>query len=98
VDVTVHNDMLGPITVSADIDGAFPGLSYKWNRKQIPAGETGILTLICKPADSAAKPTLTVRVSVDPTNQVIPIRVSFAIPPEIEKLIPPEARTNPLKQ
>ena len=98
VDVAVRNDMQGSIRVSADIDGAFPGLSYKWDKKEIPAGSTGILTLICKPKDRAAKPSLTVRVSIDPTNQVVPIRVTFAIPPEIEKLIPPAARTNPLQQ
>lgn len=91
-EVRIKNGMPGVITLRADIDGAFPGLTYKLDKTQLGNGETAVLTLTCTPKDRVAKPSLTARITVEPTGKVIPIEMTFAIPPEIEKLIPKEAR------
>ncbi len=95
--VHVSNGMQGNITLRADIDGAFPGLSLEFDQTTIAAGKAATLTIKCDPKDKAAKPTLTARIYVDPTNQIIPVKLMFAIPPEIEKMIPKEARPNRTK-
>jgi len=96
-EVRIHNGMSGSITVQADLDGGFAGLTMKLDRQTVPAGGDAVLTFTCEPKDRVAKPTLTARISVDPTNQVIPIKLTFAIPPELEKLIPKDARPKPIQ-
>lgn len=94
-EVKIINGMQGPISISADINGRFPGLTFSLDKKDLKAGESATLTFVCDPKDRVAKPTLTATISVEPINQVIPITLLFAIPPEIEKLIPKEARPKP---
>ena len=57
--------------------------------------DTAVLKINCEPKDRSAKPTLTARITVEPTNQVFTVRVTFAIPPEVEKQIPKSARPAP---
>lgn len=92
--VRISNGMQGNITLRADIDGAFPGLSLEFDKTTVPAGQLATLTIKCDPKDKSAKPTLTARIYVEPISQVIPVKLMFAIPPEIEKMIPKEARPN----
>lgn len=94
-EVTITNGMQGSIALRADIDGRFPGLSFKLSKTELKAGETATLRITCEPKDRVAKPTLTARIYVEPISQIIPIQLTFAIPPEIEKLIPKEARQPP---
>jgi hypothetical protein len=91
-EVTITNGMQGPITIRADINGRFPGLTHSLDRTVLPAGESALLRVVCEPKDRVAKPTLTAHVFVEETGQVIPIRLLFAIPPEVEKQIPKELR------
>jgi hypothetical protein len=91
-EVHIKNGMLGPVRLSVNIDGAFPGLSAQLDKTEVKGGDTAVLKIACEPKDKSAKPTLTARVTVQPTEQVLNIRLTFAIPPEIEKLIPPSAR------
>jgi hypothetical protein len=87
-EVHIKNGMLGPVQLSVDIDGGFPGLSATLDKTQVKAGDTATLKFVCEPKDRSAKPTLTARVTVQPTNQVLAIKLTFAVPPEVEKLIP----------
>lgn len=86
-EVTVSNQMPGSINLSLDYAG-FAGFKATLDRKSIGSGETARIRLECKPANKAAKPTLTVRLMVEPTGQAIPIRVTFSVPPEVEAKLP----------
>ncbi len=94
-EVKIFNKMQGPITLRAEIDGAFPGLTFKLDKTEVKAGDSATLQIRFKPKDRVAKPSLTARVYVEPTAQVLPVKLTFAIPPEIEKLIPKDARPKP---
>ena len=90
--------MQGPITVSANIDHAFPGLTYSFDKTEVKAGETATLTVKCEPKNRAPKPTLTILIRVETTDQVYPVKLTFAIPPEVEKQLPPALRPKPPAQ
>jgi len=92
-DVLIKNGMPGSVTLRVTPDTTFKGFSYTLDKANLNAGETAKLTLRCDPADKTAKPTLKLRIFVEPISQQIPITVKFAIPPDIEKMIPKEART-----
>ena len=91
-EVTITNGMQGSISLRADIDGRFPGLTFNLSKTDLKAGETATLKIVYEPKDRVAKPALTARIYVEPINQVIPVQLIFSIPPEVEKLIPKEAR------
>jgi hypothetical protein len=97
-EIHIVNGMLGPIELSADIDHAFPGLTYKLDKTKLKAGETATLTIRCEPKNRAPKPTLTANIRVETTNQVYPVKLTFAIPPEMEKQLPPALRPKPPAQ
>lgn len=86
-EVRVTNGLQGIVNVRADLDGVFPGVTWKFDRTQIQPGEVGILTVSCTPKDKAPKPTLTLRIFVEPTGQVLPVKITFAVPPEIQSVI-----------
>ena len=86
-EVTVSNAMPGSIGLSLSYNG-FPGFKARLDRTELGAGESARVLLECKPEDQRPKPTLTLQLTVEPTGQVIPIRVLFAVPPEIEKKLP----------
>ena len=85
--VTVKNGINGYIDVRVDPDGVPPGFSAKFDKTKIPAYGEAKLTLSYDPKDKAAKATASVRITVEQTSQMFPIRVTFAVPPELEKLI-----------
>jgi hypothetical protein len=91
-EVRVRNGMQGEIKLRIGMDGAFAGLTAKLDKETLSAGDTAVLTFICKPKDKSAKPMVSAQVIVEPTQQVIPIKLTFAIPPEVEKTIPKELR------
>lgn len=92
-EVHVKNGMPGPVTLRVDVDGAFPGFSASVDKETLPAGETAVVTFTCKPNDRVAKPTLTARIYVEPVSRVLPIKLTFAIPPEVEKMLPKTLKT-----
>ena len=94
-EVHIKNGMLGPVHLSVNIDGAFPGLIAHLDKADVKGGDTAVLKIACDPKDRSAKPALTARVMVQPTQQELNIRLTFAIPPEVEKMIPPSARPAP---
>jgi hypothetical protein len=85
--VTVTNNMPGQISLSLD-HLPMAGFTAKLDRTTLKAHESAKITLECKPEDKAAKRALDVYVKVAPLNHSLPIHVIFAIPPEIEKMLP----------
>jgi hypothetical protein len=94
-EVKITNGMQGSISLRAEIDGRFPGLNFALDKTVLKAGEVATLKITCDPKDRVPKPTLTARVFVDPTGQVLPVTLYFAVPPEIEKQIPKDIRPKP---
>lgn len=86
--VTVSNKSGGIVKVAFEYEAIIPGFVAQFDKKEIPAGGTAVLKLSIQPKDKVAKPTITGRLLVEPLMQQFPIRITFAIPPEIEKQIP----------
>ncbi|MEO7144340.1 MAG: hypothetical protein ABI165_12655, partial [Bryobacteraceae bacterium] len=86
--VTISNAMQGKVALRADTDIGIPGFILKLEKTELSAGESCKLLLSMDPENQTAKPAVTVRLWVQPLNKMIPIRVTFAIPPEIERQIP----------
>ncbi len=86
-EITVTNRMPGQVQLRLEYNG-FPGFEAKLDREELKANETAKLLLKVEPRDKAPKPTLTVNLRVEPLSRVIPIQVTFAVPPELEKTLP----------
>jgi hypothetical protein len=86
-EVTVTNGMPGSINLRLEY-AAFAGFKASLDRATLGSGETARIRLECKPENKAPKPTLTVQLQVEQTAQSIPIRVTFAVPPEVEAKLP----------
>jgi hypothetical protein len=70
-----------PGKVTAAIEGAVPkGLDAKLDRSELKTGETAKLTLKLVDAAMIGSSSYTVRLRVDPLNQVFPIRVNIILP------------------
>lgn len=87
-EVRIINKMPGPITLRVDVDGAFAGFSAKLDKERVEAGQSAILKLVCEPKDKVPKPTLTARIYVEPIAKILPVKVTFAVLPEVQKLLP----------
>lgn len=87
-EVTISNAMPGKIELRAEPDLGFPGFTAKLEKTELKGGETGKLLLNVNPKDKTPKPTIIVRLRVMPLNKIIPIRVTFDIPPEIKRQLP----------
>lgn len=88
-EVTITNGLRGRVTLRADTSGGLRGFTVKLEKTELGPGEKCKLLLSMDPKDDkTAKPTLTVRVWIEPLEEMIPIKVTFAIPPEVERLIP----------
>lgn len=94
-EVKITNGLQGSISIRVDINGRFPGLSFTLDKADLKAGESAVLKITCDPKNRNPKPSLTAQVYVEPTNQVIPIELTFALTPELEKQIPKELRQQP---
>jgi len=102
----ITNAMSG--TVSVDVScPPLPGFHIKQEKADVGPNETAAIHFEYDPEDAKkqcgdcyklAKPKLTAYVSVMPTMQRFPIKIYFAIPPELEKKIPKELRQHPSQQ
>ncbi len=88
MEVIVTNDTDGPVNVKVDVDGAFAGVTAKIDKPVLNAHDKATVVFACTPKDKAPKPTLTARISVEPFQKVFTLKMTFAIPPEIQKMIP----------
>jgi hypothetical protein len=94
-EVHIKNGMLGPVQLNVNIDAALPGLSATLDKTQVKAGDTATLKFAYEPKDRSGKAPLTARVSVQPTDQVFVIKLTFAPPPATQKPAPNSVLPNP---
>ena len=64
-----------------------PGLSAKFEKTELKQGESTDLTFTYEPKQKIALQPMTATVRISPTNQEIPIRLEFALPPEVDRLM-----------
>jgi hypothetical protein len=86
-EVTIENHMPGPITLRLDETGV-RGLTTVLDKVAVGSNQSAHLSIKYVPDTTAAKPTTILNLEVVQTGQRIPIRLTFAIPPDVEKLIP----------
>ena len=96
-EVRVTNNMPGSVTVSVD-KMPFAGASVKIDHPQLESKGTATITFAYDPNDPSircnectlkvALPTVVANVRVAPTSQVFPVKITFAVPPEIQKMLP----------
>ena len=96
-EIVVTNDMPGKVSLTFQAP-TFTGFEYELDKTELGAGEKAVIVFRCKPENRAAKPTLQGKLAVAPTNHVIPIRITFAIPPEVEEQIRKSVRTEPKRR
>jgi len=94
----VRNDMEGGVMVTLD-KITQPGVKATIAKPNLgPHEETSILfeyivddaAITCGECAKRLKGSLTAQIRIVPSGQVFPIRVSFGIPPEVQKQFPPE--------
>jgi len=86
--VTLKNGINGSINVRADADGGPLGFKATFDEPNVPGNGEAKLTLSYDPKDDvSAKPAATVRIYVEPINKMFTVKVTFAIPDEVQKLI-----------
>jgi hypothetical protein len=86
-DVTIENHMPGLITLRLDETGV-TGLTAVLDKVAVGSNQSAHLSIKYAPENTVAKPTTTLNLEVVQSGQRIPIRVTFAIPPDMDKLIP----------
>lgn len=85
--VILTNRMPGTVTLTLE-NTDVPGLSIQLSRKELKAGEQARIFFSWEPAGKGPASAATVRLRVEPTSQIIPIRVIFAVSPDSGKLSP----------
>jgi len=76
--VTIRNESPGTVNLSVRADNTFAGLVLDLDPKSVAAaGGTATLTVKCDAKDQAAHAPLTAQILVDPTGQVLDVKVTF---------------------
>lgn len=75
-EVTVTNQLPGPVMLNLLFSG-FPGLEMALDRKELNKGEAARLSIRFAPRDKVPPAKLVAQIQVQPTGQVIPIRLIF---------------------
>ncbi|MBV8818560.1 MAG: hypothetical protein JO022_09405, partial [Acidobacteriaceae bacterium] len=93
----VTNKMPGSVSVSVD-PLPIKGMHATVTPSELPSGGTATVVISYDPNDpgiacgactaKAILPTLTAHVRIQPTAQLFPVKVTFAVPPEIQKQLP----------
>lgn len=79
--VTVTNGMPGWVRLGLELPRIpIPGFEVKLDRTDVQGNQTARVTFRYEPKDDAPKPNVMVNVTVDPTGEIIPIRVTFRAP------------------
>lgn len=85
--ITVTNGMPGEVTLEFRAD-SIAGLTWELDKKTLKQDESAVISIKYAPRDKTAKPILSAELRVQPFNRVIPLRILFAVDPEIQKLLP----------
>jgi len=90
-ELEIYNSMPGQLTLDVQSAQA-PGLTWKLGKKALGAGERTTLRVDYAPVDKSPKPQFTLQLMMEPIGQVQPITITFDIPDEVKKQLPPELR------
>lgn len=82
--VELSNGLPGEISLRLE-SVVIPGLEIKPDKTTLKAGESAQISFNYNPDTPNPKASVVVDVHVQPTGQIIPIRLNFAIPPEVEE-------------
>lgn len=102
----ISNTMPGTISVRINCP-PLPGFSVKQANPDIGPNETSAIIFeydaeeakrLCGECSKLPKPRLIANIRIEPTAQVFSVKITFAIPPELEKQLPKELRPPAPKQ
>lgn len=95
----ITNNLAGAIRVSVQSPGS-TGLTVKLDKNELAAGEKATVVFaysvqdakaICHDCFKPVKAATTAEIRIEPTKQVFQVNITFAVPPELQKQLPPEA-------
>ena len=90
-ETTITNSMSGEVHIEIGVP-TIPGLTATLDKHVLNKGETAKVTFVYDPPDQKPKPTQMARVLVQPTNQEIQVRLTFEVPAEMLKNVPPDVQ------
>jgi hypothetical protein len=99
-EVHISNTMPGTISVKISCP-PLPGFHVKQANSDVGPNETSTIVFeydaeeakkICGECSKLPKPRLTAAIRIEPTAQYFPVKITFAIPPELEKQLPKQLR------
>ncbi|MEJ7607964.1 MAG: hypothetical protein WKF37_17275 [Bryobacteraceae bacterium] len=85
--VVIANGMPGDLTLSLEANSV-PGLEVSIDRPTLKSGEQAQVTFNYNPVTKEAKPRTTVGIMMNPLGRFVRFDLIFAIPPELQKLLP----------
>ena len=86
-EISITNTMPGIVNLEVN-HTPIRGLTAKFDKTELKQNESATLRFEYSPPDKQPKPTLIGYLHVRQTGQNIPLTMTFAIPPEIERMIP----------
>jgi len=105
-ELKISNTMPGTISVIVSCPPV-PGFRMSQDKVDVPSKDSATIHFEydideaqkqCGECYKLPKPILTATIRIDPTAQLFPVKITFAIPPEMEKQLPKELRQPPPKQ
>jgi hypothetical protein len=85
--VEITNGMQGTISLRLE-SSPVVGLDMKLDRTELKQGETAKLSFTYSPPTKQEKPNAVTAVRVEPIGLKLPLYLSFALPPEVQKQLP----------
>ena len=87
-EIVITNNSGGLVKLSFEYEAVVPGFKSELSKKEIGQGEKATLKLTMTPRDRVAKPAMMARILVEPLFQQFQVKITFSIPPELEKELP----------
>jgi hypothetical protein len=83
----VKNEMPGDISIKLEYAG-FAGLDLALDKTELKPGEQARISVNLKPPNKAPKPMVLARIRIEPTGQILPLKIVFSVQPELQKQVP----------
>ncbi|MGD1096969.1 MAG: hypothetical protein ABSB35_33880 [Bryobacteraceae bacterium] len=77
--VVFHNGYPGSVRMVVNSGTDLPGFHVQVDKAEVAAGEDAVVKLSYEPADPNPKPSITVRLTIEPFNQVFNVAVKFGV-------------------
>jgi hypothetical protein len=78
--VVFHNGYPGSVRVVVNSGTSLPGFHVQMDKAEVAAGEDAVVRLSYEPADPGPKPSVDVRLTIEPFSQVFNVAVKFGVP------------------